>query len=189
MKNVFRLSMVALLSLFTISCGTTQTAAEALVENDFRNDVYKEIVNDEAKFMEFMNVAHASKDADSWLMKDHMQMMENGKMMEVMKANPEMQEKMKKMMQDKMEKDPEMQKKMMEKMKTKMMEDPAMKEAMMENMHAEMKANPEMAEKMMDKMIHFFHENPEMMDKMQAKMKAHQAEMEKQQKADKKTKQ
>jgi len=189
MKNVFRLSFVALLSLLSISCGTTQTASEALVENDFRNDVYKEIVSDETKFMEFMNVAHASKEANSWLMKDHMQMMENGKMMEVMKANPEMQEKMKKMMQEKMEKDPEMQKKMMEKMKAKMMEDPAMKEAMMENMHAEMKGKPEMAEKMMDKMIQFLHENPEMMDKMQAKMKAHQAEMAQQQKANKSKKQ
>ena len=41
----------------------------------------------------------------------------------------------------------------------------------------------------MDKMIHFLHENPELMEKMKAKMKAHQAEMEKQQKADKNKKQ
>ncbi len=189
MKNVFRLSVVALLSLLTVSCGSTQTASEALVENEFRNDVYKEIANDQTKFMEFMDVVHASSEGDKWLMKDHMQMMEDGKMMKVMKANPEMQEKMKKMMQEKMENDPEMQKKMMDKMKAKMMEDPSMHGAMMEKMHTKMKENPEMADEMMNKMIHFMHENPAMMEKMKAKMKAHQEEMEKQQKADKKKKQ
>ncbi len=189
MKNVLKLSLVGLLGIFAVGCGTTQTASEALVENEFRNEVYNEIARDQTKFMEFMEVVHASPNGDMWLMKDHMQMMESGAAMKVMKANPEMQDKMKKMMHEKMENDPEMQKKMMDKMKAKMMEDPSMHEAMMQKMHAKMKANPEMADEMMDKMIHFMHENPEMMEKMKAKMKAHQAEMEKQQKADKKKKQ
>jgi hypothetical protein len=189
MKNVFRVSVVALLSLLTVSCGTTQTASEALVENDYRNDVYRVIVNDQAKFTEFMQVVHNNDEAEKWLLKDHFQMMENGKMKEVMEKNPEMKEKMKHMMHEKMENDPEMQKKMMDKMKARMMEDPAMKEAMMENMHAKMKENPEMADKMMDKMVQFLHEQPELMEKMKAKMKAHQAEMEKEHKAKHKKKQ
>ncbi|PRX45690.1 hypothetical protein [Salegentibacter salegens] len=177
MKTLLRFTLVSIFGLLLSSCGTNKTAAEALAENDFRNNVYREIVNDESKFMEFMEVAHANPPADMWLLKDHMQMMESGKIQEIMKNNPEMKEKMQNMKQEKMEKAPKMQQKMQKKMKMKMMNDPEMKEAMMQEMHQKMKSNPEMAEKMMDQMIQFLHENPELMEKMKAKMKAHQEKM------------
>ena len=68
MKNVFRLSVVAVLSLLSISCGTTQTASVALAENEFRNEVYKEIATDQTKFKDFMQVVHNSAEGDKWLM-------------------------------------------------------------------------------------------------------------------------
>jgi len=177
MKTVLRITFVSIFGLLLSSCGTNKTAAEALTENDFRNNVYREIVNDESKFMEFMEVAHANPPADMWLLKEHMQMMENGKIQEIMKDNPEMKEQMQKMKQEKMEKHPKMQQKMQKKMKKKMMNDPEMRKAMMQEMHQRMKSNPEMAEKMMDQMIQFLHENPELMEKMKAKMKAHEDKM------------
>ena len=177
MKTVLRITFVSIFGVLLSSCGTNKTAAEALTENDFRNNVYREIVNDESKFMEFMEVAHANPPADMWLLKEHMQMMENGKIQEIMKDNPEMKEQMQKMKQEKMEKHPKMQQKMQKKMKKKMMNDPEMRKAMMQEMHQRMKSNPEMAEKMMDQMIQFLHENPELMEKMKAKMKAHEDKM------------
>lgn len=177
MKNVLKFTLVSAFGLLFTSCGTTRTAPEAMAENEFRNQVYKEIVSDQSKFTEFMQVVHNNDEAEKWLLKDHFQMMENGRMKAVMEKNPEMREKMKKMMHEKMENDPEMQKKMQDKMKAKMMDDPEMKQAIMQDMHAKMKANPEMAEKMMDQMIQFLHENPDLMEKMKAKMKAHQEEM------------
>jgi hypothetical protein len=177
MKNVFKLTLISAFGLLLTSCGAPRTAPEAMAENEFRNQVYREIANDQSKFMEFMQVVHNNDEAEKWLLKDHFDMMENGQMKKVMEKNPEMKEKMKKMMHEKMENDPEMQKKMQDKMKSKMMADPEMKKAMMEKMHADMKANPEMAEKMMDHMIQFLHENPALMEKMKAKMKAHQEEM------------
>ena len=181
MNIVLRITFVSIFGLLLSSCGTNKTAAEALTENDFRNNVYREIVNDESKFMEFMEVAHANPPADMWLLKDHMQMMESGKIQEIMKNNPEMKEEMQKMRQEKMEKAPKMQQKMEQKMqnkmKKKMMNDPEIRKAMMQEMHQKMKSNPEMADKMMDQMIQFLHENPELMEKMKAKMKAHQDKM------------
>ena len=177
MNTVLRFTFVSIFGLLLSSCATNKTAAEALADNDFKNNVYREIVNDQSKFMEFMEVAHANSQADVWLLEDHMQMMENGKIQEIMQNNPEMKEKMKEMKEDRMENAPGMQQKMQKKMKMKMMNDPEMKQAMMENMHAKMKDNPEMAEKMMDQMIQFLHENPELMEKMKAKMKAHQDKM------------
>ena len=88
MNIVLRITFVSIFGLLLSSCGTNKTAAEALTENDFRNNVYREIVNDQSKFMEFMEVAHANPPADMWLLKDHMQMMENGKIQEIMKNNP-----------------------------------------------------------------------------------------------------
>ncbi|OEY72767.1 hypothetical protein [Salegentibacter salarius] len=177
MNTVLRITFVSIFGLLLSSCGTNKTAAEALTENDFRNNVYREIVNDQSKFMEFMEVAHANPPADMWLLKDHMQMMENGKIQEIMKNNPEMKEQMQKMKQEKMEKAPKMQQKMQKKMKNKMMNNPEMRMAMMQEMHQKMKSNPQMADKMMDQMIQFLHENPELMEKMKAKMKAHQDKM------------
>src|SRR6056297_3320339 len=157
MNTVLRITFVSIFGLLLSSCGTNKTAAEALAENDFRNNVYREIVNDESKFMEFMEVAHANPPADMWLLKDHMEMMESGKIQEIMKNNPEMKEKMQKMKQEKMAKAPKMQQKMeqkmeqkmQKKMKGKMMNDPEMRKAMMQEMHQKMKSNPEMADKMM----------------------------------------
>lgn len=177
MNTVLRLTFVSIFGLLLSSCGTNKTAAEALAENDFRNNVYREIVNDQSKFMEFMEVAHANPPADMWLLKDHMQMMENGKIQEIMKNNPEMKEQMQKMKQEKMEKAPKMQQKMEQKMQNKMMNNPEMRMAMIQEMHQKMKSNPQMADKMMDQMIQFLHENPELMEKMKAKMKAHQDKM------------
>ncbi len=177
MKTVLRFALVSIIGLLLSSCGTNKTAAEAMAENNFRNNVYDEIVNDQSKFLEFMEVAHATPPADMWLIKDHMQMMESGKIKEIVKDNPEMKEKLKNMMQEKMENDPEMQQRMQNKMKNMMMNDPEMKKAMMMDMHEKMKSNPEMAEKMMDQMIQFLHENPELMEKMKAKIKAHRDKM------------
>ena len=163
MKNILKLSMIATLLLLIVSCKSTFNASETLQNDENRKQLYQNIISDPVKFSEFLEVASSNKAAQMLLMKNHMKMMENGKMMEMMKENPEMKEKM--------------EKKMQEKMRKKMMDDPAEREAMMDKMHSKMKENPEMMEKMVDKMIMMMHENPKMMEMMKKKMKEHQSKM------------
>lgn len=93
-----------------------------------RNAVYQEIISNPAQFNELLDLAANNEMAKKTLMQNHMQMMESGKMEAMMKKNPEMKEKMKKMMQEKMEKDPEMKEMMGKMMMKKMKENPEMKE-------------------------------------------------------------
>jgi hypothetical protein len=179
MKNFLIFLAIAAL-LLTESCKSTFNASETLQNDENRNELYQNVISDPIKFSEFLEVASNNKDAQMLLMKNHMKMMEDGKMKEMIKENPEMKEKMEKKMQEIMENNPEMQKKMQEKMRKKMMDDPTEGEAMMVKMHRKMKANPGMMEKMMDKMIMMMHENPEMMEMMKKKMKEHQLKTEKQ---------
>lgn len=176
MKNPLIFIAIATL-LLTSSCKPTFNASTTLQNDENRKDLYQNVISDPFKFAEFLEVASSNKAAQMQLMKNHMKMMENGKMKEMMKENPEMKEKMDKMMQEKMENNPEMQKKMQEKMRKKMMDNPAEKEAMMDKMYSKMKEDPEMMEKMMDKMIMMMHENPKMMEMMKKKMKEHQSKM------------
>ena len=159
------------------SCGSSQPVSETMEESGYRDQVYQEIVNTEAYFNEFLHVANSNDQAQKWLLEDHFDMMQAGEIKGIVKNNPELKERMKKMMHEKMENDPEMQAKMKEKMKTQLMNDPEAREHMMEQMHEKMKKNPEMADKMMDKMIQFLHENPELMEQMKVKMKTHQEKM------------
>lgn len=147
MKNFLIFLAIATL-LLTASCKSTFSASKTLQNDENRKELYQNIISDSIKLTEFLEVAGGNKEAQMLLMKNHMKMMEDDKMMEKMQKNPEMKKKMAQKMQKMMEKNPEMKKMMMMKM--------------MEKMHE----NPEMMNKMMEKM----HENPEMMQKMKEMM-------------------
>lgn len=153
MKNLLFYMTIATL-LLTVSCKSTFNASETLQNDENRKELYQTIISDSSKFSELLDVADNNKDAQMLLMKNHMKMMEDGKMMEMMKENLEMKNMMMKKMMEKMQENPEMMKKMMEKMQ----ENPEMRKQMMEKM----KENPEMMKMMMEKM----QANPEMMKKM-----------------------
>lgn len=177
MKKLVRIGMFGLAGLLMTSCGTPQTAAERMVENEYRNEVYAEIVKSENRFEEFMQVAQNDPEAQKWLLQAHFDMMEAGKVEILVKNNPQLKDRMRAIISQKLENDPEMQAMLKDKVKAQMMQDPEVQQHMMQHMHEKMKNNPEMADKMMDNMIQFLHENPQLMDKMRAKMKAHQEEM------------
>lgn len=177
MRRSIFCSLIGMTGLLLTSCGSSQPVSERMQENEYRSEVYQVIANNENYFKQFLEVANSNQQAQKWLLQDHFNSMQSGEIKEIVKNDPELKERMKKMMQDKMENDPEMQAKMMEKMKEKMMKDPEMHEQMMMQIHQKMKSNPQMADKMMDKMIQFLHENPELMEQMKAKMKAHQEKM------------
>lgn len=177
MKKLILSSIIGVSGLILTGCGSSQPVSETMKENEYRNQVYQEIVNTEAYFNEFLNVANSNDQAQKRLLEDHFDMMQAGEIKEIVKNDPQLKERMKKMMHEKIENDPEMMAKMKEKMKTQMMNDPETRQHMMEHMHQRMKKNPEMAGEMMDRMIQFLHENPELMEQMRAKMKAHQEKM------------
>jgi arylamine N-acetyltransferase len=120
--------------LLTVSCKSTFNASETLQNDENRKELYQTIISDSSKFSEFLDVAANNKDAQMLLMKNHMKMMEDGKMMEMMKDNPEMKKKMEQKMQEMMEKNPEMKNMMMMMMKMmeKMQENPEMMKKMKE---------------------------------------------------------
>ena len=179
MRKLILSSTMVIAGLVLTSCGSSQPISERMQENEYRSEVYQVIADNENYFNQFLEVANSNEKAQMWMLEDHFDRMESGEIMKIVKNNPQLKDRMKKMMHEKMENDPEMQAKMKEKMKKKMMKDPEMHEQMMKHMHRKMKENPQMADKMMDNMIQFLHENPAMMEQMRAKMRQHQEEMEK----------
>ncbi|HEY9170583.1 MAG TPA: hypothetical protein VIN72_13910 [Lutibacter sp.] len=179
MKNVLIFLVIATL-LLTVSCKSTFNATKTLQNDENRKELYQNVISDPVKFTEFLEVAGSNEEAQMLLMKNHMKMMEDGKMMETMKKNPEIKEKVELKMQEMMEKNPEMKKMMMMKMMGKMQENPEMMKMMMENMQE----NPEMMNKMMEKM----QKNPEMMKKMMEKIQENPEMMKKMKGMDKKDK-
>jgi len=200
MKNLNFL-FVSLFVLLLASCTATFNAPEILQDDENRNELYRTIVSDQNKFEELLDVAAKNEVAKKTLMQNYMQMMDSGNMKAMMENNlemkqkmmsqvekmmndPEMKEKMQKMMQN----NPEMKKEMMHQMEHKIGNDQEFRNKTMDEMMKKMKEDPEMMNNIMDKMINFLHENPELMAKMKDKMKDHQAEMQKQQKDNKKKK-
>lgn len=184
------LMLVGIMSVF-VGCKSTFDATETMKIPENREAVYEEIISNPGQLNEFIELAQQNETARKVLMHSHMQMMESGKMMEVMKNNPEIKEKMKTHMQKMMEENSEMKEKMQSMIIEKMLkseegrkmlmekihENPEIKKemiekmnenaAMMEEMLAKMMSNSKMKEKMMEKMM----ENPEFMEKMKSKMK------------------
>lgn len=170
MKNL-KLLALGVIGMFLMSgCSATFNAPEVLEDDENRNEIYRNIVSDQDKFEDLLDMAANNEMAKKTLMQNHMQMMNSGKMETMMKKNPEMKEKIKKMMQEKMEKDPEMKKMMGKMMKKRMEEDPEMKEKMMHEMMHSMENNPEMRKKMMQGMMKKMKENPRIMQEMMEKM-------------------
>ena len=125
MKNVLIFLVITTL-LLTVSCKSTFSASKTLQNDENRKELYQNIISDSVNFKEFLEVAGSNKEAQMLMMKNHMKMMEDGKMMKMMEGNPEMKKKMEQKMQEMMEKNPEMKKMMMMKMLEKMHENPEM---------------------------------------------------------------
>lgn len=159
-----------------VSCKSTFNATEAMELQNNRDAVYQEIISNPGQVKEFIELAQQDEEANKIMMQSHMQMMESGKMKEMMKNNPDRKEKMMSHMQKMMEENPEMKEKMQSMMAEKMLQSPEGRKMLMRKMHentrmkkemmGKMKENPEMMEEMMDKMM----DNPEMMKKIMKKM-------------------
>src|SRR5665811_1370173 len=127
MKNLLIFMIIATL-LLTVSCKSTFNASKTLQNDENRKELYQNIISDSAKFSEFLEVAGSNKNAQMLMMRNHLKMMEGGKMMEMMKDNPGMKNQMEKKMQEKMQENPEMMRNMMEKIQ----ENPEMMKKMKE---------------------------------------------------------
>ena len=84
MKKTLIFLAIATLLLIS-SCKSTFNASETLQNDENRKELYQNVISDPVKFSEFLEVASSNKAAQMLLMKNHMKMMENGKMMEMMK--------------------------------------------------------------------------------------------------------
>ena len=173
MKTIVKILLIIGVIGSLTSCKSTFNASETMAEQENRNAVYQEIISSPSQFNEFIDLAQQDEGARKLMMKNHMQMMESGKMKTMMENNPEMKEKMKAHMQKMMEENPEMKKKMQTMMLAKMMESEPGRKMLMDEIHN----NKMMKEEMKAKMMQMMNENPEMMEEMKQKMMEKNPEM------------
>lgn len=166
MKTIVKTLLIIVAVGTMVSCKSAFNAAETMEVQDNRNALYQEIISNPSQFSEFIDLAQQNEGAQKIMMHNHMQMMESGKMKNMMEKNPEMKQKMKSHMEKMMEENPEMKEKMQTKMLDKMLESPEGRKMLMQKMHKNKEMQGEMKEKMMQKMK----ENPAMMEEMMEKM-------------------
>ena len=158
MKTIVKsLLIITVIGTSLVSCKSTFNASETLEKQENRNAVYQEIISNPSQFNEFIDLAQQNEGARMLMMKNHMQMMESGKMKSMMENNSEMKEKMKSHMQKMMEENPEMKGKMQTMMLEKMLKDPEGRKMLMLKMHENKEMQEDMKEKMMQKMNGFIH--------------------------------
>src|SRR3970040_965579 len=117
-KRVLSIGLIGLLN----SCQSTN---QVLSNSDKRTEIMNKIASDESMSKEMMGMLMGSKSAKMAMMKEH-----RAKMMEMMKADPEM---MKNMMSEMTMHNPEMMKAHQAKMMAMMHQNPEMCKAMMGN--------------------------------------------------------
>ncbi|SDG45917.1 hypothetical protein SAMN04488027_10231 [Psychroflexus sediminis] len=159
MKTISRTLMIIGIMGAFVSCKSSFDAAETMELQNNRQAVYQEIISNPEHMTEFTQMAEQDQDARKIMMQSHMEMMESGKLMEMMKNNPEMIEQMKENMQNMMQNNPEMMENMRSKMTEKMMKSAEGRKKLMEAMQE----NPEMKKAMMQEMMQNMH-NGGMMD-------------------------
>lgn len=159
MKTISRtLLIIGIMGAF-VSCKSSFDAAETMELQNNRQAVYQEIISNPEQMKEFTQMAQEDQGARKIMMQSHMEMMESGKLMEMMKNNPEMKEQMKENMQNMMQNNPEMMENMRSKMTEKMMKSAEGRKKLMEAM----KENSDMKKEMMQEMMQNMH-NGGMMD-------------------------
>lgn len=159
MKTILKTLMVIGIIGAFVSCKSSFDAAETMELQNNRQSVYQEIISNPEHMTEFTQMAQEDQGARKIMMQSHMEMMESGKLMEMMKNNPEMKEQMKENMQNMMENNQEMMEKMQSKMAEKMMNSAEGRKKLM----SVMQENPKMKKEMMQKMMQNMH-NGGMMD-------------------------
>ncbi|MFO7746047.1 MAG: hypothetical protein R6V36_11780 [Psychroflexus sp.] len=153
MKTISRTVMIIGMIGAFVSCKSSFDAAETMEAQNNRQAVYQEIISDPAQMKEFTQMAQQDDEARKVMMQSHMEMMESGKIMKMMKNNPEMKEKMKEDMQSMMQNNPEMMEKMQSKMIEKILKSAEGRKKLMKAM----KENPEMKKAMMKEMMQNMH--------------------------------
>ncbi len=166
MKTIVKTLLVFGVIGSLVSCKSTFNAYETMENQENRNALYKEIISNQSRFSEFIDLAQQDEGARKLMMQNHMQMMESGKMKTMMEKNPEMKQKMKSHMQKMMEENPEMKEKMQTMMLDKILESPEGRKMLMQKMHENKEMQGEMKKNMMEKMK----ENPAMMEEMMKMM-------------------
>lgn len=146
MKNISKTLMIIGIVVSFLSCKSSFDATKTMEIQNNRQDVYQEIISNPEQMKEFTQMAQQDDGAKKILMQSHMEMMESGKMMEMMKENPAMKEKMKENMQNMMENNPEMREKMQSKMVEQMMKTPEGRKKLLKKM----KENTEMKKDIME---------------------------------------
>lgn len=150
MKTISKTIMVIGIIGTFVSCKSSFDASETMDLQNNRKAVYQEIISNPEHMKEFTQMAEQDQGARRIMMQSHLQMMESGKIMEMMKNNPEMKEQMKENMQNMLQNNPEMMKKMQSKMTEKMMKSAEGRKKLMKAI----KENPEMTKEMMQNMHH-----------------------------------
>ena len=159
LRNTLLISGTALL---IASCGANKSTAEQLEDEDYKNRMFQTIVTDEGNFTDLLEKAHNIRQAELILIKDHLDMMESGKVSALVANHPDLQERMKSMMQQKLNENPEL----CLNVKDRLMEDQEFRNAVKDQLREEMANDPEMVDMMIVKMT----EDPEMRKKVVDKM-------------------
>jgi hypothetical protein len=163
-KLLFIASILVVLS--ATGCNASFNAAETLKKEDDRRALFHEIVSNQQRFEELLDVAGSNEAAKKTLMQAHMRSMKEMEMEKVMRENPEMGQKMMQKMMD----NQEMRQKMLAKLQEKMQDNPGLRMQMMKNMHDMMQKNPEMMKEMMENIATMMEKHPYMMQTMMEKL-------------------
>ncbi|TDQ31184.1 hypothetical protein [Zeaxanthinibacter enoshimensis] len=138
-RNTLLISGTALLMA---SCGANKSTAEQLEDEDYKNRMFQTIVSDEDNFTDLLEKAHNIRQAELILIKDHLDMMESGKVKSLVADQPELQQRMKALMQEKLNENPQL----CLNVKDKLMEDQDFREAVMADLRDDFANDPEMVD-------------------------------------------
>lgn len=131
------------------ACGGYKEAGEAFEDDDFRDQAYGQIINSENYFNEFLEEANDSDQAQLWLLKNHLQHMENGTMKPLVENNPELKQRMKSIMESKLKENPQLCKSVQD----ELMADEDFRLMVIKEVEADLSNNPELMDAMIDRLM------------------------------------
>lgn len=132
------------------SCGGYKEAAEAFQEDDdFRDQAYTQIATNENYFNEFLEEVHDNEQAQLWLLKDHLDHMENGNIQTLVDGNPELKQRMKSIMESKLRENPQLCKVVQD----ELMDDEEFRMLVVKEVEADLANNPELMDAMIDRLM------------------------------------
>lgn len=137
------------MALLMASCGGYKEAGEAFEDQEFRNQAYGQIVDNENYFDEFLNEVHDNEQAQNWLLQDHLDHMENGTIQGIVENDPQLKERMKSVMEAQLKANPQLCKVVQE----ELLEDEEFRMMVVKEVEADIANNPELLDAMVDRLL------------------------------------